>query len=91
MVRLSPSFRNMVKLMGYPSCSEIPMVMTLLGDPMGVMFPPRFAPITSPHQRSLEDWSTTKSFTMGAREDERGMLSTTEEANPESHIKFMVA
>ena len=91
MVRLIPSFRNIVKLMGYPSCSEIPMVMTLLGDPMGVMLPPRFAPIASPHQRSLEDSSTTKFLTMGDRDEERGMLSTTEEAIPESHIRFMEA
>ena len=91
MVRVDPSFRNIVKLMGCPSCSEIPIVITLLGDPIGVIFPPRFAPITSPHQSSFEVAFAARSLTIGDREEERGILSTTEETNPESHIRFMEA
>lgn len=63
----------------------------VLGDPMGVILPPRFVPITSPHQRVVHDSSTNKPLTMGTRDVERGMLSMIEETTPDSHMMEMDA
>lgn len=47
----NPIVKNLLKDIGYPPCSETPKAIKVLGEPMGVMLPPRFAPITNPHHK----------------------------------------
>ena len=49
-----PILKNLLKDIGYPSCSETPKAMMVLGEPIGVMFPPRFAPMINFNLRAPE-------------------------------------
>lgn len=81
-----PILKKLLKDIGYPSCSETPKEMMVLGEPIGVMLPPRFAPTIKPHHICFPRLSVSMPLTIGAKDVERGMLSITEDASPESHM-----
>jgi len=86
MVTPKQILKNLPKVMGCPSRSETPSTMMLLGEPIGVRLPPRFAPTTRPHQTSGETPPLTQLDRMGVKVAASGILSTSPEGIPDSHI-----
>jgi hypothetical protein len=81
--------KNVESFIGLPSLSETPRTRILLGEPIGVKFPPRLAPTTSPHHMFFESPSDTHNLMIGVNVAVNGILSIRAEGKADNHITVM--
>ena len=81
--------KKVENLIGLPSIFETPRTRILLGEPIGVKLPPRFAPTTSPHHVFSEIPPDTHNLMIGANVAVNGILSIRPEGKADSHITVL--